>query len=64
MYHKVVGEYTHEVFESFGHTVTANAIAYGNKNMPKAFGYECKVVSKPWASNLECEFDWRYIGYE
>ena len=39
MYHKVVGVYTHEKFESWGHTVTANVIAHGNMNMPHTFEF-------------------------
>lgn len=64
MYHKVVGDYDHEKFDSWGHTVTANAVAHGNTKLPKSFDYECSVVSKPPGSNLECEFDWEYLGYQ
>ena len=64
MYHKVVGVYTHDIFESWGHTVTANTIAHGNTSMPHAFAYDCYEVSKPPGSNLECEFNWTYVGYQ
>ena len=68
MYVETVGEYIHTQISSWGHEVTAEAIAHGNTNMPDAFDYECSQyecsqVSKPPGSSLECEFYWAYLGY-
>ena len=52
MYHEVIGEYSHDLFDSWGHEVTAEAIAHGNTSIPAAYDYECSEDSKPPSSNL------------
>ncbi len=64
MFTETDGEYYHTLFESFGHSVTSKALAYGNEDMPDVFDNECRGYSLPYLSDLECELFWELLGYQ
>ena len=63
MYVNTEGEYSHDLVDAFGCSVSTRAIAPGNKAIDDAFSYFCTQSSKPPESALECEFSAKYLGY-